>query len=357
MREPAVVTDLGRAGDERLLLGDAAPLARQQPAPHLVRIPRQSCAHRGERTVRIGEHPAGRHAKQPLLGREQPVEHRKLARRVDAELLEQPLVQARHRDPGAGLDPGPPEAHRHAVERLGQVEFGDAVIGEDEHPRSPPVIGRALRVVTEDVRAPAEQRGAVRHADQLRCDDLDVEPLRQAQAAAADHVPTVRGASTTFSFMSAPTGPAHGRTLVLAGGGAGASPDSSDSSTGSRARRRPGRRRHADRNVGGRCGRRAIRDRSTRRGSAHATGRAHDRAVGAVRHDGVLRDDGTRRRAGHEPPRRSTPCWRAVPSPASGRTGRRDRPESARSIDAAGRVRRCAREAARCAGEIERFWN
>ena len=42
-----LVADLRGATDERLLLVDAAPLAREQPEPDVVRVPRERCPHGG----------------------------------------------------------------------------------------------------------------------------------------------------------------------------------------------------------------------------------------------------------------------------------------------------------------------
>ncbi len=116
-----LVVDLGRPPDERFLLVDPPPLAREQPQPQLIRIPAQAPAHGLELAEPVVEHLAGGHLEQQLLRRAEPVAVRERLARVEAE----PLLE-----PGAELDDldvlrhrvvVPAEANRPAAVLLGQL--------------------------------------------------------------------------------------------------------------------------------------------------------------------------------------------------------------------------------------------
>ena len=186
-RRAGLVAHLGRPRDERLLVGDAPPLARQQPAPQLVRVPRQRSPDRGDRAAGVGVHGSRDDAEQPLLRRQQPVERRHPGGRVDAEVLHQPAPERGDGDVVGGLEVIPAEPHGPATELAGQARRDRPlhrverclVLEEHQQARPPSVVGRALGVVAEDVGAPAQQRGAMGSIAQQRPHDVVVKRTRE----------------------------------------------------------------------------------------------------------------------------------------------------------------------------------
>ena len=151
--------------DEGFFLVDAPPLTREQPEPDLVGIPRERHPHRLELAEPVVEDRSLRDAEQSLLGRDEPVSRRNPRTCVEAELVFEPAAEGTDVDVMGDRHRVPPEPCRPTPEPIRQAG-GDALLDAqdvrlvDEHleTRSPPMVGRPIRVEAEDVRSPPEQR-------------------------------------------------------------------------------------------------------------------------------------------------------------------------------------------------------
>ncbi len=181
-----VVAGLGGAADEGFLLGDAFPLAGQQPAVHLRGEPGEQRPHPAELAVVVGVHlPAGG-LEQGLLWEQKPIKRCDAGLRVDAQVVVQPVGECADLDVMLGGDTVPAESHGPPAELLGQARGQIAAhrvdVGwahENMHPWSPAVIGGHRGVEAEYVGPPAEQRSRVRPCVQQRGNDLGVEGRAQ----------------------------------------------------------------------------------------------------------------------------------------------------------------------------------
>ena len=177
------VAELGGARDEGLFLGEAAPLAGDQPPPYLVGKPVEIAADLAQGAGVVGVHPAGDDAEQALLRSKQPIQRREASGRVHAEMRQKPIRQRRDHHMVGYLDLVPAEAHRPAAKPLRQshrqllLQFADLVhlVEEDEQSGPPPMIGGAHGVETQHVRAPAKQPRRVPTTSHQRPNDLCIE--------------------------------------------------------------------------------------------------------------------------------------------------------------------------------------
>jgi hypothetical protein len=99
-----------------------------------------------------------------------------------------PVVEGMNRDVVRHGNGVPAEARRPTAELAWEptldrcAHSGDAVVGDEyREPRAPGVVGRALSVEAEDVRAGAEESGRVPGPGEQRSDDVLVERPRERQ--------------------------------------------------------------------------------------------------------------------------------------------------------------------------------
>ncbi len=173
-----LVTGLGAPAGETLFLGDALPLAGQHVPPHVARVPGQGGARRVQLAQAVVEHRPGGHLGQPLGRGGQPVQQGHRAPGVEPEPAGQPGAETHHLDPvpGPAARVGGQLVRRRVAaeggrEALGQhrgdaggVRAGVAVGQEDLQPRAPVVVGGALGVEAEHLRALPQPRRAVAQA-------------------------------------------------------------------------------------------------------------------------------------------------------------------------------------------------
>ncbi len=89
MRRSAIpaVADFRGAPDERLLLVDPPPLARNQPEPDVVRIPRERFPSRNQFPEPVVEDASGGDFEQELLGDREPISGRDAYLGIEPELF------------------------------------------------------------------------------------------------------------------------------------------------------------------------------------------------------------------------------------------------------------------------------
>ena len=178
-----LVSDLGGASDERLLLVEPPPLGGEQPEPDVARVPHERGAKRLQLAETVVEDRSARDLEQELLRRRQPVAGLDPMARVEAEALLEPRAERRYVHPMPYLVVVPAVANRPAAEGLRKARLQVEVrVGEDLQPRAPAVVGRALGVVAEDVRAVPEKTCGVPYVAQEPDDDLLVERARELAA-------------------------------------------------------------------------------------------------------------------------------------------------------------------------------
>ncbi len=162
------VADLRGATDQRLLLPDATPLAREHPDPDLVREVVQLFANPCQFAGAVVVHRASCHTQQTLLRRGQPVRDRQVVEGIATELGAEPVRERNHRHVmGAGhvvpAEHDRPAAvfGREAVVDSGADRGDIGRLDEDLQAGSPAVVGRPFGVEAEQLGAVPEQRATV----------------------------------------------------------------------------------------------------------------------------------------------------------------------------------------------------
>jgi len=211
-----LVANLGRSLDEGLLLGQALPLAGQQPPPHCVGEPGEPSTEVREIAIGIREDSPLGDAQESCLRHEKPIHHRQLAlAEVPPEFPIKPRRQGRDDHvwlkasavPADGEEPSAvglrkrgqnPRTHPVEVRRLDKQLTS----------RAPVVIGGSLGVISKNIGARPEEGGSMR-SPHRRGHHLLVEAAAQLETRhRTTHASHYRIAG---SAADSPLGPSHRR--------------------------------------------------------------------------------------------------------------------------------------------------